>query len=115
MRSLRQWDVDLDIDWTVSGQIDRARDLGNPLNRFQVPVGGGLSASRLAELGHASAAWTVSQFLHTEQPRTGPALASRPGARPPETRTARPRVRRCLCSVCVLAPPTTPPAHSCSP
>jgi para-aminobenzoate N-oxygenase AurF len=65
-----QWDVDLDIDWTIGGQIDRARDLDNPLNRFHIPNGGvfsRLSDSRLADLGHASAAWTVSQFLHTEQ------------------------------------------------
>jgi hypothetical protein len=65
-----QWDVDLDIDWSVGGQIDRARDVGNPLNRFHVPAGGVFSRlgdARLADLGHASAAWTVSQFLHTEQ------------------------------------------------
>ncbi len=66
----KQWDVDLDIDWSVDGQIDRARDPYTELNRFYVPSGGvfdRLSDARRAELGHASAAWTISQFLHTEQ------------------------------------------------
>ncbi|MFD0441166.1 ferritin-like domain-containing protein [Streptomyces chartreusis] len=66
----KQWDVDLDIDWSVGGQIDRARDPGNPLNRYHVPSEGvfaRLNAGQRADLGHAGAAWTISQFLHTEQ------------------------------------------------
>jgi P-aminobenzoate N-oxygenase AurF len=65
-----QWDVDVDIDWSVDGQIDRARDPNTKLNRFYIPSGGvfgRLSDARRADLGHASAAWTISQFLHTEQ------------------------------------------------
>jgi hypothetical protein len=66
----KQWDVDLDIDWSISGQIDRARHPRNALNRFHAPdegVFGRLSPEQRADLGHAYAAWTVSQFLHTEQ------------------------------------------------
>ncbi|QZS52599.1 ferritin-like domain-containing protein [Rhodococcus opacus] len=66
----KQWDVDLDIDWSIGGQIDRARDPNNALNRLHIPAGGvfsRLSDEQLAELGHASAAWTINQFLHTEQ------------------------------------------------
>jgi hypothetical protein len=65
-----QWDVDLDIDWSINGQIDRARDPRNPLNRLGATdegVFGRLNARELADLGHASAAWTISQFLHAEQ------------------------------------------------
>ena len=65
-----QWDVDLDIDWSIRGQIDRARDPRNPLNRLgsaEEGVFGRLNAGERADLGHASAAWTVSQFLHAEQ------------------------------------------------
>lgn len=66
----KQWDVDLDIDWTVDGQIDRARDPNSKLNRFYIPSAGvfnRLSNDQRAELGHASTAWTINQFLHTEQ------------------------------------------------
>jgi hypothetical protein len=65
-----QWDVDLDIDWSIGGQIDRARDPRNPLNRLGATdegVFGRLNDAELADLGHASAAWTISQFLHAEQ------------------------------------------------
>jgi hypothetical protein len=66
----KQWDVELDLDWTVGGQIDRARNPDDPLNRLHIPTGGvfdRLSDSQRAEFGHATAAWTISQFLHTEQ------------------------------------------------
>jgi hypothetical protein len=66
----KQWDVDLDIDWSIGGQIDRARDSRNALNKLHAPDEGvfaRLSADQRAELGHAHAAWTISQFLHTEQ------------------------------------------------
>ncbi|MGD9527364.1 MAG: diiron oxygenase [Pseudonocardia sp.] len=65
-----QWDADLDIDWTVGDQIDRARDPRNPMNavyRTEEGVFGKLSAAQRAEMGHATAAWTTSQFLHAEQ------------------------------------------------
>jgi para-aminobenzoate N-oxygenase AurF len=65
-----QWDVDLDIDWSIRGQIDRARDPRNPLNKLGATdegVFGRLNDAELADLGHASAAWTISQFLHAEQ------------------------------------------------
>jgi hypothetical protein len=65
-----QWDADLDIDWSVGGQIDRARDPRNPMNILYTPDEGvfrTLGSARRAELGHATAAWTISQFLHAEQ------------------------------------------------
>lgn len=65
-----QWDSDLDIDWSIGGQIDRARDPRNPLTGFPSEGGGvfgRLSAADRATLGHATAAWTISQFLHAEQ------------------------------------------------
>jgi hypothetical protein len=65
-----QWDSDLDIDWSVSGQIERARDPRNPLNTLNATdegVFGCLTAQQRADLGHASHAWTISQFLHAEQ------------------------------------------------
>lgn len=65
-----QWDSDLDIDWSIGNQIDRARDPRNPLSGF-ISSGEGvfnrLSAEDRASLGHATAAWTISQFLHVEQ------------------------------------------------
>ena len=66
----KQWDVDLDIDWSINGQIDRARSPRNALNWFHAPDEGPfrrLNGEERAELGHAYAAWTISQFLHTEQ------------------------------------------------
>src|SRR5689334_7410901 len=33
---LAQWDADLDIDWTVGGQIDRARDPSDALNALSL-------------------------------------------------------------------------------
>jgi hypothetical protein len=65
-----QWDVDLDIDWAIKGQIDRARDPRNPLNALSSPDEGvfaRLNAAERADLGHANTAWNVSQFLHAEQ------------------------------------------------
>jgi hypothetical protein len=65
-----QWDADLDIDWSVGGQIDRARDPRNPLNALNVTsegVFGRLDARQRADLAHATHAWTISQFLHGEQ------------------------------------------------
>jgi hypothetical protein len=67
---LSQWDSDLDIDWTVRGQIDRARDPRDPLNCLCVTdegVFGRLSPKERQNFGHASIAWTISQFLHAEQ------------------------------------------------
>jgi hypothetical protein len=67
---LSQWDSDLDIDWTVGGQIDRARDPRDPLNCLCVTdegVFGRLSPKERENFGHASIAWTISQFLHAEQ------------------------------------------------
>jgi hypothetical protein len=65
-----QWDSDLDIDWSIGGQIDRARDPRHPLSGF-ISSGDGvfsrLSAADRATMGHATAAWTISQFLHVEQ------------------------------------------------
>jgi hypothetical protein len=66
----KQWDVDLDIDWSIGGQIDRARNPHSQLNRLAAPDEGvfrKLNEAQRAELGHAGAAWTISQFLHTEQ------------------------------------------------
>ena len=65
-----QWDADVDIDWSVGGQIDKARDPHNPLNVLASTTEGVFAKLNTAEralLGHASTAWTVSQFLHGEQ------------------------------------------------
>ena len=65
-----QWDSDLDIDWSVGGQIDRARDPRDPLNCLCVTdegVFGRLNAKERENFGHASISWTISQFLHAEQ------------------------------------------------
>ncbi|ULK98532.1 ferritin-like domain-containing protein [Bradyrhizobium sp. I71] len=65
-----QWDSDLDIDWTIKGQIDRARDPRDPMNRLCITdegVFGRLNAKERANFGHASISWTISQFLHAEQ------------------------------------------------
>jgi len=65
-----QWDAQTDIDWSVGGQIDLARDPNNPLNTLgatdEGPLGK-LNAEERARLGHASIAWTLSQFMHGEQ------------------------------------------------
>lgn len=65
-----QWDSDLDIDWSVGHQIDRARDPSNKLNlvtTIDEDVFAKLNAAQRADLGHACTAWTISQFLHAEQ------------------------------------------------
>jgi hypothetical protein len=65
-----QWNAETDIDWSVTGQIDIARDPTNPLNTMSAtdegPFGR-LNAEERATLGHASMAWTLSQFMHGEQ------------------------------------------------
>ncbi len=65
-----QWNAETDIDWSVTGQIDAARDPANPLNTMAAtdegPFGR-LNAEERARLGHASMAWTLSQFMHGEQ------------------------------------------------
>jgi hypothetical protein len=65
-----QWNAETDIDWSISGQIDAARDPNNPLNTMGATDEGPfakLSAEQRATIGHASMAWTLSQFLHGEQ------------------------------------------------
>jgi hypothetical protein len=65
-----QWDAELDVDWSVGGQIDRACDPDNPLiilSSATHGVFGKLNAKERATLAHAMTAWTVSQFLHLEQ------------------------------------------------
>lgn len=67
---LAQWDADMDIDWNVGGQIDRARNPEDALNALSLGNAGvfaRLNAKERADFGHASTAWTISQFLHTEQ------------------------------------------------
>ncbi len=65
-----QWNAETDIDWSIGGQIDCARDPQNPLNTMgatdEGPFGK-LNAEERATLGHASMAWTLSQFMHGEQ------------------------------------------------
>jgi hypothetical protein len=65
-----QWNAETDIDWSVTGQIDAARDPANPLNSMgatdEGPFGK-LNSEERATLGHASMAWTLSQFMHGEQ------------------------------------------------
>jgi hypothetical protein len=65
-----QWNAETDIDWSVTGQIEAARDPNNPLNTMgatdEGPFGK-LNAEEKAVLGHASMAWTLSQFMHGEQ------------------------------------------------
>ena len=65
-----QWNAETDIDWSIGGQIDVARDPQNPLNTMgatdEGPFGK-LNAEERATLGHASMAWTLSQFMHGEQ------------------------------------------------
>lgn len=68
--TLEQWNSDLDIDWTVGGQIDRARNGADSLIALSLSnesVFARMNAKERADFGHASAAWTISQFLHTEQ------------------------------------------------
>ena len=65
-----QWNAETDIDWSIGGQIDAARDPNNPLNTMGATDEGpfaNLSAEQKANIGHASMAWTLSQFLHGEQ------------------------------------------------
>jgi hypothetical protein len=65
-----QWNAETDIDWSIGGQIDAARDPGNPLNVMGATDEGPfakLTAAERATLGHASMAWTLSQFMHGEQ------------------------------------------------
>jgi hypothetical protein len=65
-----QWNAETDIDWSITGQIDAARDPNNPLNTMgatdEGPFGK-LNAEEKAVLGHAGMAWTLSQFMHGEQ------------------------------------------------
>ncbi|MGH3279274.1 MAG: ferritin-like domain-containing protein, partial [Trebonia sp.] len=65
-----QWNAETDIDWSVGGQIDAARNPANPLNTMgatdEGPFGK-LNDEERAVLGHASMAWTLSQFMHGEQ------------------------------------------------
>lgn len=68
--TLGQWNGDLDIDWTVGGQIDRARSNTDSLIALSLSnesVFTRMNAKERADFGHASIAWTISQFLHTEQ------------------------------------------------
>jgi hypothetical protein len=67
---MSQWDSDLDIDWSVVGQIERARDPNDRLNWLCATDDGvfrRLNAQEKEDFGHASVAWTISQFLHAEQ------------------------------------------------
>jgi hypothetical protein len=65
-----QWNAETDIDWSITGQIDAARDPNNPLNTMgatnEGPFGK-LNEEERAHLGHAGMAWTLSQFMHGEQ------------------------------------------------
>ncbi len=65
-----QWNAETDIDWSVAGQIEAARDPHNPLNTMgatdEGPFGK-LNEEERARLGHAGMAWTLSQFMHGEQ------------------------------------------------
>jgi len=65
-----QWNAETDIDWSIGGQIDLARDPLNPLNTLSHTdegVFGKLTDEQRATLGHAGMAWTLSQFMHGEQ------------------------------------------------
>src|SRR4051794_27447366 len=65
-----QWNAETDIDWSIGGQIDSARDPNNPLNSLAYTTEGPfgkLSDEQRARLGHASIAWVLSQFMHGEQ------------------------------------------------
>ena len=65
-----QWNAQTDIDWSIGGQIDHARDPNNPLNqmtRTDEGVFGKLSEEQRATLGHAGISWVLSQFMHGEQ------------------------------------------------
>ncbi|HET7655155.1 MAG TPA: ferritin-like domain-containing protein [Acidimicrobiales bacterium] len=65
-----QWNAETDIDWSITGQIDAARDPNNPLNTLGATTEGPfakLNDEQRATLGHASIAWTLSQFMHGEQ------------------------------------------------
>ena len=65
-----QWNAETDIDWSITGQIEAARDPNNPLNTMgatdEGPFGK-LNEEEKARLGHAGMAWTLSQFMHGEQ------------------------------------------------
>jgi hypothetical protein len=64
------WNAETDIDWSIGGQIDMARDPNNPLNTLgatdEGPFGK-LNEEERANLGHAGLAWVLSQFMHGEQ------------------------------------------------
>ncbi len=65
-----QWNAETDIDWSIGGQIDVARDPTNPLSTMGFTDEGPfakLSPGERATLGHAGMAWTLSQFMHGEQ------------------------------------------------
>src|SRR5207302_7454306 len=65
-----QWNAETDIDWSIDGQIDLARDPNNPLNTLgatdEGPFGK-LNDEERATMGHAGMAWVLSQFMHGEQ------------------------------------------------
>src|SRR6266550_8345367 len=65
-----QWNAETDIDWSVGGQIDMARDPSNPfavLGATDEGPFGKLNDDERATMGHAGLAWTLSQFMHGEQ------------------------------------------------
>ena len=65
-----QWNAETDIDWSIGGQIDLARDPANPFNTLGATdegVFGRLTDEQRATLGHAGMAWTLTQFMHGEQ------------------------------------------------
>jgi hypothetical protein len=65
-----QWNAETDIDWSIGGQIESARDPNSPLNTMGATYEGpfaNLSAEQRATIGHAGMAWTLSQFMHGEQ------------------------------------------------
>jgi hypothetical protein len=65
-----QWNAEKDIDWSITGQIESARDPNNPLNSLGMTTEGPfgkLNDEERANLGHAAISWVLSQFMHGEQ------------------------------------------------
>jgi hypothetical protein len=65
-----QWNAETDIDWSIPGQIESARDPNNPLNSLGATTEGPfgkLNDEEKATLGHAAISWVLSQFMHGEQ------------------------------------------------
>ena len=60
-----QWNAETDIDWSITGQIEAARDPNNPLNTLgatdEGPFGK-LNEEETATLGHAAMAWIDSRL-----------------------------------------------------